>query len=235
MIYLMVPTNLESTFFESRIMDIVLFETGYRSGISGRVGRNTVKAVITGIGQVNTAQALTAMLEHDRPDIVIMAGCAGAYAGSSLKIGDVAVATGEINAESGIITTGGFNGMEETGFPLVESKGRPYYSSFPLSEKHNSIIINTYKTAHLGQFLTVSTISGTAERGNELFARFGALCENMEGAAAAQVCLVYDVPFVEIRGISNMVEDRDKDRWDIDTAMRNCAAAVVTFIEQLEM
>lgn len=234
MIYLMVPTKAESAALEACFTGIVTFEAGQRRGISGRVGGKTVKALITGIGQVNAAQALAAMIEYDRPDIVIMAGCAGAYTGSSLKVGDVAVATEETYAEAGIITPDGWKGIEDTGFPLVESSGKSYYSRFPLSGKYNKIIKAANPGMHLGPFLTVSTISGTAERGRELFARFGALCENMEGAAAAQVSLIYGVPFVEIRGISNMVEDRDKDRWGIDTAMKNCAMAVVAFIEKLE-
>ena len=235
MIYLMVPTKGESAVFEGCFTGVVTFETGHRRGLSGKVGGKKVKALITGIGQVNAAQAIAAMMEYDRPDIVIMAGCAGAYPGSGLKAGDVAVATEEIYAEAGVVTPDGLKGMEETGFPLVESKGRPYFSRFPLSGKFNKIIKDANPGIHLGPFLTVSTISGTAERSRELFARFGALCENMEGAAAAQVCLVYGIPFVEIRGVSNMVEDRDKGKWDIDTAMKNCAAAVIAFIKRLEL
>jgi futalosine hydrolase len=145
------------------------------------------------------------------------------------------VATEEIYAEAGIMTPDGWKGIEDAGFPFVESNGQAYFSRFPLSGKYNKIVKAANPGIHLGPFLTVSTISGTAERGRELFTRFGALCENMEGAAAAQVSLIYGVPFVEIRGISNMVEDRDKDRWDIDTAMRNCAAAVISFIKRLEL
>jgi futalosine hydrolase len=37
----------------------------------------------------------------------------------------------------------------------------------------------------------------------------------MEGAAVAHVALLYDIPLLEVRGISNMVEDRDLSRWDI--------------------
>ena len=56
--------------------------------------------------------------------------------------------------------------------------------------------------------------------------RWGAVCENMEGAAAAHVSLLYGVPFAEARGISNIVEDRDRSRWDINTACANCALII---------
>jgi futalosine hydrolase len=66
-----------------------------------------------------------------------------------------------------------------------------------------------------GKFITVSTCSGTSSRGAELYNRFGGICENMEGAAVAHVALLYDTPLLEVRGISNMVEDRDLSRWDV--------------------
>ncbi len=235
MIYLLVPTRMELDAFGAHIEDSVQVKAGMRAGIEGRISGKSARVVIAGMGQTNTAQALTAMLESGRPGLVIMAGCAGAYAGSSLKVGDVAAASEEIYADSGILTPEGFKGIEETGFPLVESSGVAYFSRFPLSGDYNRIVENACPGIRIGLFLTVSTVSGTAKRGKELFSRYGALCENMEGAAAAQVCLLYGVPFVEIRGVSNMVEDRNRDRWDIDKAMKNCAMAVAAFIERLEL
>jgi futalosine hydrolase len=66
-----------------------------------------------------------------------------------------------------------------------------------------------------GKFVTVSTCSGTSIRGQELENRFNGICENMEGAAIAHTALLYDTPLLEVRGISNMVEDRDISKWDI--------------------
>jgi futalosine hydrolase len=45
--------------------------------------------------------------------------------------------------------------------------------------------------------------------------RTGGICENMEGAAVAQVCALHGVPFLEVRGISNHTGDRDLSRWDV--------------------
>ena len=41
----------------------------------------------------------------------------------------------------------------------------------------------------------------------------------MEGAAAAHICALYEVPFLEIRGISNLVADRDRGSWQVDRAV----------------
>jgi futalosine hydrolase len=47
----------------------------------------------------------------------------------------------------------------------------------------------------------------------------------MEGAAIAHICTRYGVPMVEMRGISNIVEDRDRGRWNIRLAADNCQQA----------
>jgi futalosine hydrolase len=49
----------------------------------------------------------------------------------------------------------------------------------------------------------------------------------MEGAAVAQIAALYGIPMLEVRGISNMVEDRDLRRWDKKTASLNCQKAVL--------
>jgi futalosine hydrolase len=41
----------------------------------------------------------------------------------------------------------------------------------------------------------------------------------MEGAAVAMVCNTFKVPCVELRCISNMVEDRDTANWMLEDAI----------------
>ena len=55
----------------------------------------------------------------------------------------------------------------------------------------------------------------------------------MEGAAIAHICAMYDIPMIEIRGISNIVENRDIKKWDIQLASENCQMAVIELIKTL--
>jgi len=87
-----------------------------------------------------------------------------------------------------------------------------------------------------GPFVTVSQCSGTRSRGDELYDRFGGLCENMEGAAAAHICAIYAIPFLEIRGISNLVEDRDTSKWRIQDAAQaacDCVSEIAINLDEL--
>ena len=204
--------------------------------LARRMASPVLDVLVSGIGQVNTARALTAYFERHtpRPDYLIMGGCAGAFKGSGLNIGDVCFATEEIYADTGVNSPDGFLGLEATGIPLAEIKGAKYYNRFPipaLSDKIEHTMFLFIISA--GPFATVSAVTGTEAAAAGMEKRWGAVCENMEGAAAAHVSLQYGVPFAEVRGISNMVEDRDRSRWDINTACANCAVIIKKLVENL--
>lgn len=80
----------------------------------------------------------------------------------------------------------------------------------------------------MGPCLTASQVTGTADEAEVLSRRWGALAESMEGAAAAHICALYDTPFLEVRGISNLIGDRDRSSWQIDRAVRASATAALT-------
>lgn len=69
-------------------------------------GRDTL-LLLTGIGQVNAAQAVTAALEAE-PGIeaVFNLGCAGAFEGSGLRIGQAALASEVVLADMGVQSAG---------------------------------------------------------------------------------------------------------------------------------
>jgi futalosine hydrolase len=191
----------------------------------------------TGIGKVNTAAAVASLLERFEPELLINTGCAGAYRGGGLAVGDLAMATVEVFGDEGVAAPDGWNSLELIGIPAVERNGERYFNTIPLTrwaiDKAGYVAGAAGLTLHRGPFVTVSTSSGTAERGEELFSRFGGICENMEGGAAAQVALLYGVDCLEVRGVSNMVEDRDPSRWDIPRAVERAQAFIASLIGAL--
>lgn len=211
-----------------------------RARTEGKLGTRRVVLIETGIGAVNTAQALTAALEVGRPDFVLQVGVGGAYAGSRLNVGDLAVATEENDGELGFLAPDGWHPADHIGIPVL-SKNRIHYNTFPLdadlARRAATMILDARPDAapavRSGPFVTVQQCSGLAARGNELAARFNAICENMEGVAAAHVCTLYEVPFVELRGISNLVEDRNTLAWKLPLASGNAQKAAGVLIENL--
>lgn len=172
--------------------------------------RTHARTVVTGVGQVNMAHALTLAIEQARPDAIIVVGIGGAYPGSGLGIGDVACAELEIFGDLGVETPDGFLELKEfvqNTYPL---------QIFPASRK--------------AKFVTVSTCTGTDELTRRIQARTDGEVENMEGAAAVQVAARYGIPIGEIRGISNMTGHRDRTTWKIAEAARATQEALLLWL-----
>lgn len=172
---------------------------------AGLFGEHSSAAIcICGVGKTNAAHGATILIERFNPDILFNIGVAGAYPSSGLRIGDVAIAEKEIYGDEGLKIKDGFYTMSALSLPLVSLPHTRYFNEFPMS-----IPEGFGDFPHRGNFITVSTCTGTAEEAKERSERFNALCENMEGAAVAHVCLLCGVPGSEIRGISNIIEDRE--------------------------
>lgn len=204
-------------------------------------GRLQVMLATTGIGKVNTAWALTALLERhlaQPPAMIINTGCGGAYGGIGLNVGDLAVANGEVYGDDGVETPQGWCSMETIGIPVLVRKDKLYFNEFPLSQEAAEKAMRLATVLGIpmkrGRFITVSTCSGTTARGKKLAARFSGICENMEGAVVAHLALKYDIPCLEVRGISNLVEDRDLSRWNITLAVETAQRFLLRYLESIE-
>ena len=203
--------------------------------VTGRLGSLPVAVCSSGIGKINASAATATLIERYQPRLVINLGCAGAYAGSNLKIGDLAVADIEILADEGVELSRGWLGLDKMGLPSLATAYGDYYNEIPMSyamtEKVMKFAVHLEVEVMRGRFATVSTCSGSTDRGDTVERRFNVIAESMEGAAVALVCLRYGVDCIEIRGISNMVGERDIASWDIPRATTNAQRFVVAFLE----
>jgi futalosine hydrolase len=173
-----------------------------------------------------------------KPSLVIQTGIAGAYVPAGIPVGSVVLANTEIYGDLGVMTPDGWRPVEEIGIPLIEASGtRPArFNYFPFDEDlvARASAIGRSLVARTGPFLTLSQVTGVRALGDALYQRFGALCESMEGAAAAHVCALHDVPFLEVRGISNLIEDRNRSAWRIKEAADAAQAVALRLAENLE-
>lgn len=202
----------------------------------GRLGSCKLVCCAAGIGKANAGAAAASLIERYRPGLVIITGCGGAYPGSGLSVGELAVASDELFGDEGTVTPDGWMDLREMGLPLFQEGERCWYNTIPLA-RHEAEKVMQLADSHglrlvRGRFVTVSCCSGTLARGLELGRRYQAVCENMEGAAVALVSLRYGIPCLEIRGISNLVEDRDRSRWDIGRAVEAAQRFVLKVIEE---
>ncbi|MDO8282495.1 MAG: futalosine hydrolase [Thermodesulfovibrionia bacterium] len=232
---------LSSVPFESELL-LAELRSVKKTSIAGRdvyqgeLFKKNILLMNTGIGKVNAALSAAALLENFKIRFIINIGIGGSYPNSGLKAGDIAIAEKEIYGDEGVITSKGIEGMQKIGIPLVQIGKRKYFNEFPL----NTNLFNTAAGMALritqiktGSFVTVSAATATRELALQLEKRYNALCENMEGAAVAQVCTIYGISMLELRGISNIVGIRDKRKWNIKLAAENCQKAVLETINSL--
>jgi futalosine hydrolase len=176
-----------------------------------------------GVGPVNAAHAVTLAIAGARPKGIIVCGIGGAYPDSGLAIGDVASAESECYGDLGASSPAGFLDMQAIGFPIVEGP-HPIYNVLPLQ---------LFPSPRRVRFVTMSTCTGVSADARAIATRTGGAVENMEGAAVAHVAAIHGIPAGEIRGISNMVTDRDTKTWRVKEAATAAQEALLSWLAQL--
>jgi futalosine hydrolase len=200
---------------------------GRRPGAEGELCGREVCLLECGIGKAAAAASLAAALETRSPSSVLAIGIGGAYPGAGLLPRDLALASEEIFADEGVETPAGWQGYEA----FVVSSGAQ--NRIALDGELVARARAALDRVALGPFATVSTCSGTELLARRMEKRWGAIMESMEGAAWALVARRYGVPFVELRAVSNVAEDRDVKAWDLGGAVAALAAALPSVLPVL--
>jgi futalosine hydrolase len=165
----------------------------------------------TGIGMVNTAYQLGRQLALHRPDMAIQYGIGGAFdAGPAME--EVVEIVTEIVPELGADSPTGYLDLAEMGFAHFTVGEQPYYNS--VEQPRAGLVGFRHCRA-----VTVNRVSGTAAGIASLTEQWQPEVESMEGAAFFQACLLADVPFRQLRAISNRVEPRDRSKWRMQEAI----------------
>ena len=186
-----------------------------------RLGSDKSTAIIrTGVGPVNAAHGVTLFLARTGARAVVVCGVGGAYPGSGLAIGDVVSAESECYGDLGAMTPAGFLDMKALGFPIAEEPG-PLYNEIPMQ---------IFPSARRVPFVTVTSSTGTDSHARAIESRTRGAVESMEGAAVAHVAYLHGIPVGEVRGISNIVTDRDTRTWRLKEAAHAAQEAVATWI-----
>ncbi|MCB0521741.1 MAG: futalosine hydrolase [Saprospiraceae bacterium] len=182
-----------------------------------------VKLLVTGVGMAHAAFALGAVFASQKFDLAINAGVAGAF-NRSLKIGDVVNVVAEQFGDLGVEEADGrFTDAFELGLidppqpPFINGKlYNPSAGEFDFLPKQNG--------------LTVNKVHGTQQSIDAIAQKYKADVESMEGAAFFLACLLTGMNFLEIRAISNFVEPRNREAWDLPLAIGNLNQVLIELI-----
>lgn len=182
-----------------------------------------VKILITGVGQLLTAYALGKVLTKEKFHLAINAGVAGAF-NRTLQLGDVVHVVTEQLGDLGVEEADGrFTTMHELN--LINPNAFPFqHARLPNPRARDYSFLPTVHG------LTVNTVHGFSSSIAAAQQRFEADVESMEGAAFFYVCLLENVPFLEIRSISNYVEPRNRENWNLPLAIENLNTVLIELL-----
>jgi futalosine hydrolase len=188
--------------------------------MEGTLLRPYAPVIVTGVGAVNAAYALTRYLDRNAVDRIIVCGIGGAYPGSGLDVGAVVCADRECYGDLGADSPDGFLDMQALGFPIVAGDV-PLYNTLPLQ---------IFPAEWRVPFVTVNMCTGSEVAARTIEARTSGAVESMEGAAIAHVAALAGIPVGELRGISNMVGRRDKSTWRVKEAAVAAQEALIDWL-----
>jgi adenosylhomocysteine nucleosidase len=154
-----------------------------------------------GIGKVNAA-ALTQALLTAGARRVIMTGVAGGV-DPSLRVGDIVVGTDAVQHDVDVRALGYELGRvpgEALAWPAD-----PDLHACALSAARE-VAADAGVRALAGRIASGDQFVADPERVAALRATFGAACAEMEGAAVAQVCARWGVPYVIVRSVSDTAD-----------------------------
>ncbi len=169
---------------------------------------------ITGIGCPAALYQLQKKLYQTKYDLVIQAGIAGTF-NNKFKPGDVVIVRQDTFADIGIEESCEFTSIYQTGF--ADKNKFPFTDGWLVNE--NVYVKNL--NLPLANAVTINKISDSEFQKKQLIKNFAPDIETMEGAALHYVCLQENIPFLQIRGISNEVGIRDKSKWKMKDAIIN--------------
>jgi futalosine hydrolase len=168
-----------------------------------------------GVGPAAAAASAARALTLRPYDLILSAGIGGGY--PPAVVGDVVVADAIVFADLGAETSDGFLTVSDLG--LDEERFAVSPSLAASLAQHTG--------GRIGTILTVATVSGTAATANARRARYpGAVAEAMEGAGVAEAARRADIPFGELRAISNLAGPRQRSDWKIADALHALGTAI---------
>jgi futalosine hydrolase len=175
-----------------------------------------IDILITGVGMVPTAVFTSIVLSKYKYDAVFNVGICGSF-NLDIPLGTVLNITSDCLPETGaedgehFLSLIDLKLLDQDEFPF--SGGKLINDSVFDSNLINSLLIATG--------VTVNTVHGNALNIESFLKREHVDVESMEGAAFMFSCKLHKNRHIQIRSVSNYIEDRDVSKWDIQLAIQN--------------
>lgn len=216
----------EVEYLQSKMTEQTTYEVANSTFVEGKLGDTPVVLLQSGIGKVNAAMATTILIERFQPTFVINTGSAGGF-DPTLRVGDIVISSEVVHHD-----------VDATGFDYVMGQ----VPQMPPTFKADATLVRVVKDilagydvqSKIGLIGTGDSFINDSSRVKRLLDDFpNMLAAEMEGAAIAQVCYQYDIPFVIIRALSDIAGTESPVTFNefLQVAANNAANLIIDIIE----
>lgn len=173
-----------------------------------------IDILITGVGLMHTAYFMGKAFANNTYDLALQFGIAGSFR-KEIVLGTTVNVVEEVVADFGAEDKENF--LDATELHLLPPDQFPYH----VGKLRNITPDSVYGTSVLKKVkgISVNKVHGYQYSIDKIIRKYDPDIESMEGAAFFYACLMERLPCLQIRAISNYIEDRNKDLWDIPLAI----------------
>jgi futalosine hydrolase len=186
-----------------------------------------VDVLATGVGMVATAAWCSRALGRATYDLALNVGVCGSF-DPALPPGTVVHVTSDWLAELGAEDGERFLTLDEIGFG--GGPGDPNASGLMVNHEPPPFTVLHTLPAVVG--ITVNTVHGHEASIAAAVERFNPQIESMEGAAFMHACLIHEIPFAQLRAVSNMVERRNRAAWKMPLAVSSVCNTALDLLDE---
>ena len=188
----------------------------------------SIDFLITGVGMINTCFELSKVLLQKKYEYVVNIGIAGSFE-RDIEIGETVWVKRELFSEMGAEDGDQFLSLIQLGLQT--------HDEFPFEwgELKAKQLKELTTLASLKQVraITVNKVHGNEESIMKTKMQFSPQIESMEGAAVFYVCLKTNTNCIQIRTISNYVERRNREAWNMPLALINLHSTSTKLVREL--
>ncbi len=189
-------------------------------------GNTKTDSLICGVGVPSTIYHLQKRILQVEYDLVIQAGIAGCF-NTNIELGKTVMVKADCFADLGFEEKENYTPVFNTA--LADKNEVPFEEGW-LINPHAYFTKPGLQTV---KAITVNKVSDSELQKKQYSNVFAADIESMEGAALHYVCLQEEIPFLQLRSVSNYVGERDKKKWKIEQAIKNLNSELAILIKEL--
>lgn len=194
---------------------------------TGESQRLKVRFHQSGVGMLSSAVSLTRLASEEKPDLIIQMGIAGTF-NTKMPLAKVVLVKEEILGDMGVEEDGKWKDLFD--LKLEKSSYHPFEK-----RKLPNPWLSTYNLLKLPELssITVNEITTNPKRIEQLTKKYSPDLESMEGASLHYVCRETNIPFIQMRAISNYIGERNKANWKMNEALEALNDTLIRYLDKL--